>query len=271
MKIKPLFITTLGFLIGLSIIALILPFFDQLDPNTFDPDALGMATPPNKNHIFGTDELGRDIFIRCLYGSRISLAVGLISMSISLCIGTLYGLFAGYFGGLIDEIMMRIADIFMALPTLFIILIIQSIIPPSITNIMIIIGLFGWMGVARLVRAELLSIKERPFVLALKAKGLKNRWIVFKHILPHTRNPIIVAAMLGMGNAILIESVLSYLGLGVQPPQASWGNMLQNSLHYMRESPWITFFPGVLITLTVLSLNYIGDTIRSYLDPKEST
>ena len=269
MKLKPIFLITSGFLCGLAILALIIPFFSQFDPDTFNPELLGAASGPNRHHLFGTDELGRDILIRCIYGSRISLSVGIIAMSISIVIGTLYGLFAGYFGGYIDEFMMRIADIFMALPTLFIILIIQSLIPPNITNIMIIIGLFGWMGVARLVRAEVLRLKEHPFVIALKAKGLKNRWILFKHILPHTRNPIIVAAMLGMGNAILIESVLSYLGLGVQPPQASWGNMLQNSLHYMREAPWITFFPGILITLTVLSLNYIGDTIRSSLDPKE--
>jgi len=166
--------------------------------------------------------------------------------------------------------MMRFVDMMMAIPTIFLILAIQIILTPSITNIMIVIGLTSWMGVARLVRSEVLSVKERVFITAARARGLGWRRLLFKHIFPHTLNPIIVAAMLGMGAAILTESVLSYLGLGVQPPHASWGNMLENSLAFMEDAPWMALIPGIMITLTVLALNFLGDGLRAKLNPREN-
>ncbi|RAP32804.1 peptide ABC transporter permease [Candidatus Marinamargulisbacteria bacterium SCGC AG-410-N11] len=256
------------FLAILAILAFLTPVLFSFDPNSIDLSSLGEPEAPSLRHLFGTDDLGRDILLRCIYGARISLLVGIVSVSISITIGVLLGVITGYLGGLYDEIFMRIVDIFMAIPTLFLILTIQIILEPNIFNVMAVIGITSWMGVCRLVRAEVLSIKERTFVTALKARSLNPITILLKHILPHTLNPVIVAAMLGMGNAILVESVLSFLGLGVQPPHASWGNMLENSLAFMRDAPWMALIPGTFITLTVLALNFIGDDIRSIFDPK---
>jgi peptide/nickel transport system permease protein len=259
------------FLLGLALLAIFFPMISSADPNYFDPNLIGEPESPSLSHLFGTDDLGRDILIRCIYGSRISLMVGFISVGISISIGTFVGIIAGYSGGIVDEIMMRLVDMFMAIPTLFLILTIQVMMEPSITNVMIVIGFTSWMGVSRLVRAEVLSVKNRLFVTAAKARGISTGTLLFKHILPHCLNPVIVAAMLGMGSAILVESVLSFLGLGVQPPHASWGNMLENSLGFLRQAPWMALIPGILITLTVLSLNFLGDGIRTYFDPRSKT
>jgi len=254
----------LGFL---GIMALMIPLF-PFDPNVIDPMAIGTPEPPSLSHWFGTDDLGRDILLRSIYGARISLMVGFVAVSISLLIGVSVGLISGFLGGVFDAIIMRTIDVLMALPTLFLILMIQVILEPSIFNVMVVIGVTSWMGMARIVRAEVLSVKERVFVTALRARGIAEKKVLFKHILPHTLNPVIVGAMLGMGGAILVESVLSFLGLGVQPPHASWGNMLENSLGFLREAPWMALIPGVLITLTVLSLNFLGDGLWLLLDPK---
>ncbi|RAP35575.1 peptide ABC transporter permease [Candidatus Marinamargulisbacteria bacterium SCGC AAA071-K20] len=259
------------FLSGLALLAILFPIISSSDPNYFDPNLIGEPKSPSFAHLFGTDDLGRDILIRCIYGSRISLMVGFISVGISITIGTLVGVVSGYAGGVADEIIMRIVDMFMAIPTLFLILTIQVMMEPSITNVMVVIGLTSWMGVSRLVRAEVLSVKNRLFITAAKARGISLGPLLFKHILPHCLNPVIVAAMLGMGSAILVESVLSFLGLGVQPPHASWGNMLENSLSFLRQAPWMALIPGVLITLTVLALNFLGDGIRTYFDPRSKT
>lgn len=253
------------FLGGLAVLGALVPLL-PFDPNAIDPEA--MVQPPSIVHWFGTDDLGRDILLRSLYGARISLVVGLVSVSISLMIGVSIGLIAGFMGGLGDAIIMRCIDVMMALPTLFLILMVQVVLEPSMLNVMVVIGATSWMGMARLVRAEVLSIKERVFVTACRARGIAEKTVLMKHILPHTLNPVIVAAMLGMGGAILVESVLSFLGLGVQPPHASWGNMLENSLGYLRSAPWMALIPGVLITLTVLSLNFLGDGLWLLLDPK---
>ena len=252
-------------LTGIS--ALIIPLF-PLDPNEINSSLIGSPQPPSLAHLFGTDDLGRDILLRCIYGARISLMVGFVAVSISILIGVLIGLISGFIGGKIDTMIMRSIDVLMALPTLFLILMVQVTLDPSIFNVMVVIGITSWMGMARIVRAEVLSYKERIFVTACKARGLSTRRILFKHILPHTLNPVIVGAMLGMGGAILVESVLSFLGLGVQPPHASWGNMLENSLGFLRDAPWMALIPGVLITLTVLSLNFLGDGLWLLLDPK---
>jgi peptide/nickel transport system permease protein len=245
-----------------GILAPLLP----LDPNEIHP--MAMTQPPSWDHWFGTDDLGRDLLLRTIYGARISLMVGAVSVSISLLIGVSIGLVSGFMGGVVDAIIMRCLDIFMALPTLFLILMVQMTLEPHIFNVMVVIGVTSWMGMARLVRAEVLSLKERIFVTACRSRGLHEYTILFKHILPHTLNPVIVSAMLGMGGAILVESVLSFLGLGVQPPHASWGNMLENSLAYLRDAPWMATIPGIFITLTVLSLNFLGDGLWLKLDPK---
>lgn len=255
----------LGLVVLLALIAPLLPF----DPNQFDPNVIGSPQPPTLRHPFGTDDFGRGQWIRAVYGARVSLMVSVMSVGISLIVGLFVGVCAGFFGGRIDAILMRFVDLMMAIPTLFLILTIQVMLKPSLMNVMVVIGLTSWMGMSRLVRAEVFRVKNLPYVLAAKARGLGMGSIIVKHILPNTLNPIIVAAMLGMGGAILVESVLSFLGLGVQPPHASWGNMLEASLSYMHDAPWMTLIPGLLITLTVLALNYLGDYLRHTLNPVE--
>ncbi|MEK9657851.1 MAG: ABC transporter permease [bacterium] len=257
----------LGFLFSISLAGLLLPFL-SIDPNNFDPLNIQGPQPPSWQHPFGTDDLGRDLLLRCIDGARVSLMVGLIAMSIAMSVGTFIGAIAAYIGGWVDQLLMRILELFLAIPSIFLILTIQIMLKPSIYNVMIIIGLTSWMGVARLVRAELLSIKERTFITAARARNIAPLRLLFKHMLPHAINPMIVAAMLGMGYAILLESVLSFLGLGVQPPNASWGNMLENSLAFMRDAPWMALIPGLLITATVMALNYLGDALRQAWDPR---
>ncbi|MBT6121676.1 ABC transporter permease [bacterium] len=267
---KPLSLLSLIFLTTLVFFAIFLPFLSNTDPNTFNPDLIGDALAPSLTNWFGTDDLGRDLFIRTFSGAKISILVAVVSVSISISIGLILGLISGYSSKTIDSILMRFVDLMMAIPTIFLILTIQVILTPSIWNVMIVIGLTSWMGVTRIVRAEVLSIREQLFITAAKARGISNTKLLFKHILPHTLPPVIVAATLGMGSAILTESVLSFLGLGVQPPNASWGNMLDNSLGYMRDSPWMAIVPGTFITLTVLALNILGDDCRAKFNPKET-
>lgn len=221
---------------------------------------------PSVHHFFGTDDLGRDIFSRTLYGARISLTVGLVAVVISIIIGTFFGSLAGYYGGWLDSIIMRFVDIMLAFPAIFLILAIQAMLTPNIYNVMIVIGLTSWMGVARLVRGEFLRIRELQYVEAARAIGCSDLRIIIRHILPNAQGPIIVAATLGMAGAILTESALSFLGMGVQPPMASWGNMLMDSQAYMFDAPWLAIIPGVLILLTVLSLYFIGEGLREKLD-----
>lgn len=259
---------SLFFLVFLIVLSFFFPLVSSVDPNAFDPLYVSDPESPSLLHPFGTDDLGRDLMVRLIYGAKVSLLVAFASVFISVSLGVFLGLISGYFGSFIDFILMRILDFFMAIPTLFLLLIIQVLLKPSIWNVVIVIGLTSWMGVARLVRAEVKSVKERPFVLAARSRGFSHMRLLFGHILPHTWMPVLVAATLGVGDAILTESMLSFLGLGVQPPYASWGNMLDNSLSFMREAPWMALFPGLLITLTVLSLNFISDQLRSVLDVK---
>ena len=254
-----------AYLLGLVLIAVFYPIFSSVDPTAFDPNTLLIPHAPSSQHLFGTDELNRDIFSRIMVGSRISLMVGLIAVSISSSLGALVGLISGYFGGFIDEILMRFVDIMIAIPSIFLILTLQIILEPRIETVMIVIGLTGWMGVSRLVRAEVLKVKELPFVTAAKARGLSGTRIMIRYIFPQTLQPILVASTLGLGYAILTEAVLSFLGLGVQPPHPSWGNMLQNSLAYLSEAPWMSIFPGIFITLTVLSFNILGDAMQKFM------
>ncbi|MCS7215229.1 MAG: ABC transporter permease [Thermodesulfovibrio sp.] len=237
----------------------------------YDPykiNVYNVLEPPSMKHIFGTDELGRDVFSRIIYGAKVSLQVGFIAMGIAIITGTIFGLIAGYYGGLIDTIIMRFVDVMLAFPTLFLILAVVAFLEPNIYIVMIVIGLTGWMDVARLVRAEVLSLKEREFVLAARAIGASSFRIIFKHILPNAIYPVIVAATFSVGGAILIESGLSFLGLGVQPPEPSWGGILSVGKDYITVAWWLSLFPGIAIFLTVLSFNLLGEALRDAIDPK---
>ncbi len=234
-----------------------LPFHDPLSVNL--PDAL---LPPSTRYWLGTDQLGRDVFSRLVYGARISLSIGVIAVGIAVLLGTLIGAVAGFFGGWLDALLMRCVDTMLSIPTIFLLLAVIALVGPSIQLIMVVIGLTSWMGVARLVRAEILSLKEREFVLAARVIGASAWRILMRHLLPNAMAPVLVAATLGVGGAILTESVLSYLGLGVQPPTPSWGNILNEGRVALGVAWWLTLSPGVCILITVLAFNLLGEGIR---------
>jgi peptide/nickel transport system permease protein len=236
-----------------------------------DPGAIDIAQrlqAPGWSHPLGTDDLGRDVLTRILYGARISLLVGFVAVGIATGIGILLGALAGYYGRWVDALLMRFVDIMLCFPTFFLILAVIAFLDPSIWNIMIIIGLTGWMGVARLVRAEFMSLRERDFVLAARAVGADDARIIFRHILPNALSPVLVSVTLGVAGAILTESALSFLGIGVQPPTPSWGNMLITGKQTLGTAWWMSVFPGVAILITVLGYNLLGEGIRDALDPR---
>ncbi len=236
----------------------------------YNPDDLGYnaLSAPSFTHFFGTDDYGRDIFSRILFGARVSLSVGVVSVSLAIVIGVFIGAISGFFGGRLDSVLMRFVDVMMSFPSIFLILAVQAAFKPNIFNVMAVIGLTSWMGVSRLLRAEVLSQKERLFVESAKAAGASNSRLIFVHILPNSLAPVIVAATLGVAGAIMTESALSFLGLGVQPPFASWGNMLQDSQAYMFDAPWMSLMPGIMITLTVLSIYIFGESLREAMNPR---
>jgi len=248
------------------VLALFPSVFSSHDPNRID--ILKILTPPSESHPLGTDDLGRDVLARMVFGARISLSVGFVAESIAIGIGLLIGLLAGYYGGRVDSVLMRFVDIMLCFPTFFLILAVIAFIGPSIWNIMFIIGVTGWMGVARLVRAETLSLKERDFVAAARAQGAGDARIIFRHVLPNTLAPILVAATLGVAGAILVESGLSFLGIGVQPPTPSWGNILTAGKDNIEFAWWLSVYPGLAIFLTVLGYNLLGEGIRDAVDPR---
>lgn len=248
------------------IIASILAPLSPYDPDKMD--LLNKLAPMSKEHFLGTDSLGRDYFTRALYGGRVSLVVGLFSMMVAIVFGTLYGTISGFIGGTVDNLMMRAADIFMSVPSFLLIIIINSLLSPSMTTMIVIIGMFSWMGVARIVRAETMSLKERDFVLVAKNLGAGSFRIIFKHIIPNMIPSIIVAASISIARAILTESSLSFLGFGVQLPMSSWGSMLQSAQEHIMDVPSLALYPGLLILLTVLSFNVLGDVLRNALEPK---
>ncbi len=261
-----LFILGFSIVLVMALLALFAPLIAPFDPNAIDPIAALEA--PSALHPLGTDDLGRDLFSRMLYGARISLLVGFVAVSISSFIGSIIGLISGYFGGIIDEIMMRFVDIMLCFPSFFLILAVITFLEPNIFTIMSVIGLTSWMGVARLVRAETLSMKQREFISATKLSGSSSLRILIIHILPNVLAPVLVSMTLGIAGAILVESSLSFLGIGVQPPDASWGNILLEGKNVLELAPWISLYPGIAIVITVLGYNLLGEALRDWLDPR---
>ncbi len=237
----------------------------------YPPDEIdtgNILSPPSRSHLLGTDVLGRDVFSRILYGAGVSLSVGFVAVSISSLIGIVLGAVSGYYGGWTDRIVMRFVDIMLCFPSFFLILAVIAFVGPSIWNIMIVIGVTSWMSVTRLVRAEFLSIRERDFVQAARSQGAGDFRIIFVHILPNAMAPILVAATLGVASAVLVESGLSFLGIGVQPPDPSWGNMLTEGKDNIEIAWWLSLFPGLAILVTVMGYNLLGEGIRDSLDPR---
>ena len=250
----------------LVVLAVLAPLLAPWDPSRLDTKQI--LAPPSNSHWLGTDQLGRDVLSRVLYGSRISLAVGFVSVGIAMLIGVLLGSAAGYHGGMVDTVIMRLVDLMLVFPRFFLLLAVLALLKPSIWTIMSIIGLTGWMGVARLVRAEFLTLREREFVIWSEAVGAGALRVVFRHILPNALAPVLVAMTLGIPAAILTESGLSFLGLGVQPPYATWGNILNDGKDVLEVAWWMTLYPGLAILITVLSYNLMGEGIRDALDPR---
>ncbi len=253
---------------GLVSIAVLAPLVTNHGPN--DIDLYNRLSPPSWDHWLGTDRTGRDVWARLVYGTRVSLSVGLVAVALSTAIGVTVGAVAGFVGGRTDMLLMRVADTVMTFPLMVVVIVFVAVAGPSIYNTMLALGMMSWPALSRIVRSEVLSLRERQFVLASRAVGLPRRRIVTRHILPNTVSSIAVAVTLGVGAAILQESGLSFLGLGVQVPTPSWGNMLQDaqSVTLLEEAPWMWIPPGVSIALAVLSINFIGDGLRDALDPK---
>ena len=256
-------------LIIVTALFMIAVFAPVISPHNYkNIDVKNILAPPSAAHFFGTDDLGRDVFSRMIWGARISLVVGFVSVGISTIIGITLGALAGYYGRYIDMLIMRFVDIMLCIPGFFLILAVIAFVGPNIFNIMLIIGLTSWMGVARLVRAEFLSLKEREFVLGARASGASDLRIIFIHILPNALAPVFISAVLGVAAAVLLESSLSFLGLGVQPPTPSWGNILTDGKANIEIAWWLSFFPGLAILITVLGYNLLGEGLQDALDPK---
>ncbi len=255
-----------GIVALLFVISLFAPWLSPYDPGAID--LTNVLAAPSADHWFGTDPLGRDVFSRMIWGARISLKVGFVATGLAILIGTLLGALAGYYGGWVDAVIMRFVDIMLCFPTFFLILAVIAFLEPSIWNIMIVIGLTGWMGVTRLVRADFISLRERDFVRAAQALGASDARIIFRHILPNALASILVAATLGIAGAILTESALSFLGIGVQPPTPSWGNILTAGKDNIDIAWWLSLYPGLAILITVVGYNLLGEGIRDASDPR---
>lgn len=253
-------------LLIILIIAVLLAPLSPYDPYTLDVSQKLQGI--SKAHWFGTDEYGRDYFTRTLYGGRVSLTVGFMSMLMTVVIGTSLGVFSGYVGGKIDMFLMSFTDIFLALPSMLLMVILNTFLKPGLPTLVVVLSLFSWASVARITRAETMSLKERDFVVATQNLGASNLRVIVCHIIPNILGPVIVAASLSVANAILMESSLSFLGLGVQIPRASWGSMLQGAQAHILDYPLLAVFPGVMILVTVLSFNLLGDILRNALEPK---
>jgi ABC-type dipeptide/oligopeptide/nickel transport system permease subunit len=251
----------------LVLAALFAPWLAPYNPLTGDLKGAYLVKPGTR-YLLGTDTQGRDILSRVLYGARISLSVGMISQSVAVTLGVLLGLVAGYYGRWIDALVMRLADITLAFPTLLLLVAIAAAVKPSLPVIFVVIGVVGWAGMARLVRSQVLVLRRSEFVLAARALGARDRRVLLRHLLPNVRTQVIIAATLGIGGAIMAEAALSFVGLGAQPPTPSWGAMVADGRDLLRVAPWISFAPGVAIGIAVLGFNLVGDALREAYDPK---
>ncbi|MBN2283102.1 MAG: ABC transporter permease [Deltaproteobacteria bacterium] len=250
----------------LFVVSIFAPMLSPYNPSEID--LRDVLSAPSAVHIFGTDQLGRDVLSRMIWGAGISLKVGFVATGIAIFIGTILGAVAGYYGRWVDAVIMRFVDIMLCFPSFFLILAVIAILEPSIWNIMIVIGMTSWMGITRLVRADFISLKERDFIQAARAIGASDLRIIFRHMLPNAMASILVAASLGVAGAILTESALSFLGIGVQPPTPSWGNILTAGKDNIDIAWWLSLYPGLAILVTVLGYNLLGEGIRDSLDPR---
>jgi peptide/nickel transport system permease protein len=244
------------------------PFLSGYDPNKVELGDDFVLQPPSVAHPFGTDHLGRDVLTRTLYGTRVSLLVAFLSTGIAITIGVLVGMLAGYYGGLLDDALMRLVDVLLSLPTFFVIVILQSVVEnPGIANVIVFIGTTSWMTTSRVVRGQILAEREKDYITAAYSIGASSKRIMFLHLLPNIMAVVIVSASLRIGAAILLEAALSYLGFGVQPPTASWGTMLSESRRFLSTGFWMAFYPGIFLCLTVLAFNFVGDGLSGALNP----
>jgi ABC-type dipeptide/oligopeptide/nickel transport system permease subunit len=257
-----------GFILATIVLlsALLAPWIAPYDPYIINMDEA--LHPPSFTHPMGTDVFGRDVMSRLIFGARISMEVSVLSRLISLLLGALLGLFAGYFGGKLDSLIMRVADVTLAYPALLLLIAVVAAVGPSQVSLIISLGVVGWAAVARVVRAQVLSIKEREFVMAVKSLGGRHGDILFRHLLPNCMSQLIIIFSMGLGMGIMAESSMSFLGLGAQPPLPSWGSMISSGLDYLRVAPWLSLSPGIGITVAVLGFNLLGDALRDVLDPK---
>ncbi len=256
----------MGIVVSLILVGLLASLLAPHDP--YRIDLQNRLQPPSRAHLFGTDDFGRDIFSRTLYGARISLEVGILSRSVALSLGILLGVLAGYFGGRLDQTIMRMTDVMFAFPALLFLIGITAALKPGLTTLFIAIGLVGWAPMARLMRAQVLTTKENDYILAARAIGLNAGRIVSRHLFPNCLAPVIISFSMGMAAAIMAEASLSFIGLGAQPPTPSWGSMISLGRDYLRTAPWLTVYPGIAIGMTVLGFNLLGDGLRDALDPK---
>jgi peptide/nickel transport system permease protein len=264
---RPVALVSLLFLILVLVLAIGAPIFGRYDP--VESVLTAFEQPPSAQHWFGTDSAGRDVWSRLVWGGRNSLFIGLCAVSIATTIGTLIGAVSGFYRGILDGLLMRITDGFLAFPSIVLILMLASVLGPSIVNVVIVLGVLSWTGIARLVRGQFLSLREQDWILAARAVGVPNSRLIWRHLLPHVTSQVLVAATFGAAAATLAEASLSYLGLGVRPPTPSWGSMLAGaqSIHVLQGVAWSWLAPGLTLTLVVLALNYVGDTLRRALDP----
>lgn len=263
--------------IGVAVVAIMIvmavfaPLVARQDPNAID--LINLLDPPSQAHWLGTDVQGRDVWARLVYGSRVSLAVGLVSQTIAVGLGVSLGLLAGFYRGWVDEVVMRLADVTLAFPTLLLLIAMSAALQPSMGVVFVTIGVVGWAGMARLVRGQVLVVRDLEYVQAARALGAKPQRIMLLHILPNVVGPVVIAATLGIAGAIMAEAALSFLGLGIQPPTASWGSMIADGrdLDQLRNAPWTSLAPGLAIGAAVLGFNLLGDALRDALDPRQTS
>jgi peptide/nickel transport system permease protein len=261
-------LASVALLTAIAVITVAAPLLTPFAFDAQDIELLGMPHPPGQAHWLGTDHLGRDNFTRLLYGGRVSVSVGLAAALVATAIGTLIGAVAGFFRGWIDAFLMRATDVVLSIPPLPLILLLSGLVRPSVPVLVVIIGALNWMSTARLVRGQFLSLREREYIEAARALGVSSLRLIWRHMLPNAAGPLIVAATLAVGHAILVESALSFLGFGVQPPTPTWGNLLNYARQWLDTAPWLAIPPGILIFATMLAVNFLGDGMRDALDSR---